>query len=125
MYNVQKPTFDEEAAERRNADEDVDYNDRVVVKRPSDAVAGQSLRADFSKRRFDKIEGYSSLGGLQKRAFDRIGDMSSLGGLSKKASSSSSSSEEEDREMRLLMNRLRQRIREGQFDREFDGPNSK
>jgi len=124
MYNVQKPTFDEEAAERRNADEDVDYNDRVAVKRPSDAVAGQSLRADFSKRRFDKIEGYSSLGGLQKRAFDRIGDMSSLGGLSKKASSSSSS-EEEDREMRLLMNRLRQRIREGQFDREFGGPNSK
>ena len=122
MYNVQKPTFDEEAAERRNADEDVDYNDRVAVKRTSDAVAGQSLRADFSKRRFDKIEGYSSLGGLQKRAFDRIGDMSSLGGLSKKASSSS---EEEDREMRLLMNRLRQRIREGQFDREFGGPNSK
>jgi len=102
----------------------VDYNDRVAVKRPSDAVAGQSLRADFSKRRFDKIEGYSSLGGLQKRAFDRIGDMSSLGGLSKKASSSSSE-EEEDREMRLLMNRLRQRIREGQFDREFGGPNSK
>jgi len=132
VRNVQKPTLDEDGAERRNADsEEVDDGDRGAVWRLANTDDGRlgSPAADLSKRRFDKIEGYSSLGGLHKRVFDRIGDMSQLGGLSKKSSSDIA----EDAEMRLpppLPYQLQRQRMQRAFDRiggvsSFGGLNKK